>query len=273
MASRTLATLTHAQPHADAKTAAGRGHVQVTRERVLAQSAIPVYSYKVAQTYPHDRTSYTQGLVVESDSVYEGTGLYGQSKLRHLELHSGRILNEIDLGPDYFGEGITVLDGTVYQLTYLANTCFTYDQETLRRKDCFSYMTQGWGLTNDGERLLMSNGSSAIVVIHPKSFEVVDCIFVSDNIGPVGFFNDLQYADDKLYANVWQTDFIAIINPKTGKISGWVDLAGLNGEPEVLVYPYVLNGIAYNKHAGRLLVTGKCWANLYEIELILRTRE
>ena len=253
------------------KAADDRGHVQVTRERVVTQSVIPVYGYKIAQVHPHDRTSYTQGLVVESGVVYEGTGLYGQSKLRQWELRSGRILNEIDLDPHYFGEGITALDGTIYQLTYLSNTGFTYDQGTLRRKDSFRYITQGWGLTNDGKQLLMSNGSSAIVVVDPKTFDVVGCIFVSDAIGPVGFLNELLYADGKLYANVWQTDFIAIIAPKTGKISGWIDLAGLNCEPGDLVYPYVLNGIAYNTNTGRLLVTGKCWPNVYEIELVSRT--
>ena len=139
------------------------------------------------------------------------------------------------------------------------------------RKDRFRYISQGWGLTNDGKRLLMSNGSSVIVVVDPKSFGVVDSIFVSDNIGPVGFLNDLQHADDKLYANVWQTDFIAIITPKTGKIIGWIGLTGLNCEPGAPVYPYVLNGIAYNKDTGRLLVTGKCWPEVYEIELVLRT--
>jgi glutamine cyclotransferase len=258
------------QQRANTRAMDDTGHVQVTRERVLRQSAIPIYTYKIAQVYPHDRTLYTQGLVVESGAVYEGTGLYGQSKLRHWELHSGRILNEIDLEPNYFGEGITVLDGTIYQLTYLSNTCFTYDQRTLRRKERFRYSAQGWGLTNDGKQLLMSNGSSVIVVVDPKSFEAVDSIFVSDNNGPVGFLNDLQYADDKLYANVWQTDFIAIIAPKSGTIIGWIDLTGLNCEPDALVYPYVLNGIAYNKDTGRLLVTGKCWPEVYEIELVLR---
>ncbi len=249
---------------ATGKAVDDRERVQVTRERVLAQSAIPIRRYKIAQVYPHDRISYTQGLVVEDGSVYEGTGLYGQSKLRQWELRSGRILNEVDLDPHYFGEGITILDGTIYQLTYLSNTGFTYDQATLRRKDRFRYGTQGWGLTNDGKQLLMSNGSSAIVIIDPKSFEVVGCIFVTDNVGPVGFLNELQYANGKLYANVWQTNFIAIIAPNTGKISGWIDLTSLNRKS---VYPYVLNGIAYNKDTGRLLVTGKCWPNIYEIEL------
>lgn len=264
-----LATrVARARQRAGAEAADDRGHVQVTRARVLAQSAIPVYGYRIAQVYPHDRASYTQGLVVENGCVYEGTGLYGQSKLRQWELHSGRILNEIDLEPHYFGEGITVLDGTIYQLTYLANTGFTYDQGTLRRKERFRYTTQGWGLTNDGKYLLMSNGSSAILAIDPKSFDVVDWIFVSDHIGPVGFLNELLYADGRLYANVWQMDFIAIIAPQTGKISGWIDLTSLSHEPGVPVYPYVLNGIAYNKDTGRLLVTGKCWPHVYEIELV-----
>ena len=256
-----------AQRDASAELADDAGYVQVARDRVLAQSGIPIHGYRVTQVYPHDRTSYTQGIVVENGSVYEGTGLYGRSKLRQWELHSGRVLNEIDLEPHFFGEGITVLDGTIYQLTYLSNTGFTYDQRTLRRKDRFRYLTQGWGLTNDGKQLLMSNGSSAIVTVDPTSFDVVDWIFVSDNAGPVGFLNELQYAGGKLYANVWKTDFIAIIDPTTGKIGGWIDLTGLDREPAAPVYPHVLNGIAYNQDTGRLLVTGKCWPNVYEIEL------
>ena len=203
--------------------------------------------------------------------VYEGTGLYGQSKLRQWDLRSGRILNEVNLDLGYFGEGITLLDGAIYQLTYIENTGFIYDQRTLQRKGSFRYLTQGWGLTNDGKQLLMSNGSSAILFLDPRSFHIERRIFVSDHIGPVGFLNELEYADGKLFANVWQTNFIAIIAPATGKVVGWIDLTGLNPDPKNLVYPFVLNGIAFNKNTGRLLVTGKCWPNVYEIQLVART--
>jgi glutamine cyclotransferase len=259
-----------ALPAFNAGAADNGGHVQITRERVLGQSAIPVFNYKIAQVYPHDRASYTEGLVVTNGLVYEGTGLYGRSKLRQWELRSGRVLNEVDLDPHYFGEGVTVLDGAVYQLTYLANIGFIYDAATLQRRGSFRFISQGWGLTNDGKHLLMSDGSSAILLVHPTSFQIEGRIFVTDNVGPVGFINEMEYVDGKLYANIWQSNFIAIIAPETGKIIGWIDLTGLNPEPDVLVYPYVLNVIAYNKDTGRLLVTGQFWPNIYEIELVER---
>ena len=249
------------------------GDVQVSRRRVLDQTGIPVYTYKIAQTYPHDRSSYTEGLAMENGVIYEGTGLYGQSRLRRWDLRTGQVLNELPLDPHYFGEGVTVFDGVIYQLTYLTNLGFTYDQATLRRKDSFRYVSQGWGLTHDDKQLLMSDGSSAIAFIDPKSFQAVSHVFVSDEAGPVGFLNELEYADGKLYANVWMTDFIAIIAPQSGKIIGWIDLTGLNPEPDVLVDPFVLNGIAYNKETGRLLVTGKCWPHVYEIDLVPRAKQ
>ncbi|WP_295384610.1 glutaminyl-peptide cyclotransferase [uncultured Thiodictyon sp.] len=245
-------------------------HVELTPERVLNQTAIPVYGYRVVHTYPHDRTSYTEGLVMLNGTFYEGTGLYGQSKVRQWEPASGRILHEASLDSRYFGEGVTVLDGRVYQLTYLENTGYLYDQATLERHGGFRYVTQGWGLTTDGRHLIMSDGSSAIQFLDPKSEQQVRRIFVTDAVGPVGFLNELEYADGKLYANVWQTNFIAVIAPATGKIAAWIDLTGINPEPAVLVYPLVLNGIAYNPATKRLLVTGKCWPNIYEIALTER---
>lgn len=254
------------------KAAEDSGHTEVTRARVLQQSKIPVYNYKVVHSYPHNRISYTEGLMLIGGVMYESTGLYGSSKLRKWDLHSGRILAEVRLGPHYFGEGVTVLDGLVYQLTYLENTAYVYDQNTLQRRGEFRYVTQGWGLTNNGRQLLMSNGSSAILFLDPKSFTMKRRILVTDDVGPVGFLNALEFADGKLYANVWQTDFIAIIRPDNGKIIGWINLTGLNPEPAVLVYPYVLNGIAYDNDTGRLLVTGKCWPHVYEIELFPRSK-
>jgi len=253
-----------------AGAAENSSHVEVNVDRILKQSAIPVYNYNIMETYPHDTTSYTEGLVVENGIVYEGTGLYGQSKLRKWDLRSGRILKEANLNPSYFGEGITLFGGAIYQLTYIENTGFIYDQETLQPKGSFRYLTQGWGLTNDGRQLLMSNGSSAILFLNPLSLDIERRVFVSDDVGPVGFLNELEYADGKLFANVWQTDFVAVIAPETGKVIGWIDLTGLNPDPKRLVYPFVLNGIAFNKNTGRLLVTGKCWPNVYEIQLVAR---
>lgn len=244
--------------------------VQVSRERVVGQTAIPVYRYKVVQTYPHDPTSYTEGLVMSDGFMYEGTGLYGLSRLRQYSLTSGRIIHEEPLDKMYFGEGVTVLNAAIYELTYLSNVGFTYDRATFAKTGQFRYLTQGWGLTTDGKRLMMSNGSSSVLFLNPQSLAIEGHIYVSDNIGPVGFLNELEYVKGKLYANVWQTDFIAIIDPGTGKITGWIDLGGLNPDPKVLKYPYVLNGIAYNEATGHLLVTGKHWPAIYEIDLVPR---
>ncbi|MGJ0507449.1 MAG: glutaminyl-peptide cyclotransferase [Methylocystis sp.] len=244
------------------------GHVELTRERVKRQTSIPLYRYRVARTYPHDRMSYTEGLTMVDGSIYEGTGLYGQSKLLQWDLETGRVLNHHDLDPRYFGEGVTVLNGAIHQMTYIENTRYTYDQRTFRRTGEFRYETQGWGLTNDGVHLISSNGSSAIMFRDAQTFDVVRAVYVTDDIGPVGFLNELEYVDGAIYANVWQTDFIAKIDAATGKIISWIDLGGLNPSPSVLIYPFVLNGVTVNTHTGRLIVTGKCWPHLYEIDLI-----
>jgi glutaminyl-peptide cyclotransferase len=243
------------------------GHIQVTPARILNQTAIPVYGYKIAATYPHDTTSYTEGLVMVNGTMYEGTGLYGHSLVRQWDLKTGKVLHETRLPDIYFGEGVTVLDKTVFELTYLENTAFTYD-EKLKKQSSYRYVNQGWGLTHDDRHLLMSDGSSAIQVLDPKTHALIRRIFVTDTVGPVGFLNELEYDRGKLYANVWQTDFIAIIDPRTGKITGWINLTGLNPDPQKLVYPLVLNGIAVNTQTGRLLVTGKCWPHVWEIDLV-----
>jgi len=255
-----------AGPAADTTT----GHEQLGRARVVEQTRIPVYGYRVARSYPHDTTSYTEGLVIKDGHLYEGTGLYGQSKLRQIELETGRVVREQRLDPLYFGEGIALHDGRVHQLTYLANTGFIYAQADLAPAGTFRYLSQGWGLTSDGRSLLMSNGSSSIARLDPRTHAVERVIFVTDEVGPVGFLNELEYVDGRIYANVWQTDFIAIIDAETGRIIGWIDLTGLNPDPRALQYPFVLNGIAYNERTGRLVVTGKNWPRLYEIDLVPR---
>ncbi|MFO1025677.1 MAG: glutaminyl-peptide cyclotransferase [Acetobacteraceae bacterium] len=244
------------------------GHTQLTRDRVLKQNAIPVYGYRIVATYSHDTTAYTEGLVMVGGAMYEGTGLYGHSLVRRWDLKTGQVLQETKLPDIYFGEGVTVLDNTVFELTYLENTAFTYNPVTLQRQGEYRYVNQGWGLTHDGAHLIMSDGSSAIQFLNPKTHELVRRVFVTDSIGPVGFLNELEYDRGKLYANVWQTDFIAIIDPESGRITGWIDLTGLNPDPQKLVYPLVLNGIAVNTETGRLLVTGKCWPHVWEIELV-----
>ncbi|MEP9349849.1 glutaminyl-peptide cyclotransferase [Xanthobacter sp. KR7-225] len=246
------------------------GAVQLTPARVLNQSAIPVLGYKVVKTHPHDPSSYTEGLVKVGGTIYEGTGLYGRSRLLEWDLESGRVLRRLDLDQNYFGEGVTVMDGRIYQLTYLDNRAFVYDQATFGKIGELTYSNQGWGLTHDGTHLIMSDGSSVIEYRDPKTFKKVREFFVADAVAPVGFLNELEFAQGKLYANVWQTPYIAVIDPAAGRLSAWIDLTGLNPEPKVLVYPYVLNGIAFEEASGNLLVTGKCWPHVWEIALVPR---
>jgi glutamine cyclotransferase len=245
-----------------------KGYDQVTRAQILSQTGVPVCSYRILRTYPHDPTSYTEGLVLHRGILYEGTGLYGQSKLRSLDLDTGAVIREKPLGPQYFGEGIAVLGDEIYQLTYQSNVGFVYDSRTFEMKRSFRYPTQGWGLTTDGMRLIMSNGSAALVFIDPASMKQTGYVVVMRPEGAVGFLNELEYINGRVYANVWQTDLIAVASPDSGRVLAWIDLTGLNPEPRRLGYPYVLNGIARGPHDGTLLVTGKNWPGLYEIELV-----
>jgi glutaminyl-peptide cyclotransferase len=243
---------------------------QANREEILSQNTIPLFTYKIIKTYPHDVTSYTEGLQILDGYLYEGTGRYGQSRLLKTELKTGKALQQHELGPRYFGEGITVFQNNIYQLTYKSNVGFIYDKDSFEAKKRFHYLTQGWGITNDGTQLIMSDGSAALIFLNPETLEVKKYIIVSDDKSEVGFLNELEYANGEIYANVWQTDFIARISPETGKITGWIDLTGINPDPEKLKYPYVLNGIAYDEKSGHLIIAGKCWPELYEIELVPR---
>jgi len=243
-------------------------HVELTRRRVLDQHAIPVHGYKVTKRFPHARSSYTEGLVMVDGAIIEGTGLYGHSRLLRWDPASGRVLDHIALDERYFGEGVTVLDGVIHQLTYIENVHFTYDLKSFTRIDEGRFEAQGWGMTQDGKSIITSNGSSAICYRNPKTFAIERTIYVADAVGPVGFLNELEYDGGVLYANVWQTHFIAEIDPASGRIIGWINLEGLNPDPKQLVFPLVLNGIAVDSRSGRLLVTGKCWPHLYEIEIL-----
>ncbi|MEM0907636.1 MAG: glutaminyl-peptide cyclotransferase [Pseudomonadota bacterium] len=249
---------------------AQHGHKAFDSDRVLQQTQIPVYGYKIHATHPHDTASYTEGLVMEDGALYEGTGLWGQSALRLNDITTGAAIKSVSLSSDQFGEGVTVLGERIYQLTYLGNMGFVYDRETLERVGTFRYPDQGWGLTTDGRYLIKSNGSSAILFIHPETLAVERTIYVSDATGPVGFLNELEWVNGLIFANVWRTPFIAGIEPSTGSVSAWIDLTGLNPDPETLIYPKVLNGIAYDDRTGRLIVTGKMWPKLWEIELVPR---
>ena len=241
---------------------------QVSREEILSQKKIPVFTYRIQKTYPHNITSYTEGLLMDNGYLFEGTGRYGKSDLFKSNLETGQVFKQRALDPLYFGEGVTIFKDLIFQLTYKSNIGFIYDKESFSLKGTFRYLTQGWGLTTDGNELIMSNGSAALVFLDPETFNQKRYIVVSDNKGQVGFLNELEFVNGEVYANVWQTNLIARINPKTGKVTGWIDLTGINPDPEKLKYPDVLNGITYNPKTKRLIVTGKCWPNLFEIELV-----
>lgn len=226
-----------------------------------------VYTYKIINTYPHDKNAFTQGLVFENGFLYEGTGRRGQSTLRKVELKTGNVLMSRKLPARFFGEGITIYKNMIIQLTWQSNIGFVYSRENFVLLRDFSYPTEGWGITHDGESLIISDGTSTLYYLNPETFEEIKRIEVYDSSGPVTRLNELEYIQGEIYANIWQTDRIVKIAPETGKIAGWIELKGLS-QAENLGKDSILNGIAYDKENGRLFVTGKLWPELFEIKLI-----
>ena len=225
----------------------------------------PISGYRVVNEYPHDRDAFTQGLVYADGVLYEGTGLYGESTLRRVDLESGEVLQSRALDPEYFGEGIALLGDRIYQLTWKTQTAFVYDRESFEPLGTFTYPTEGWGLTTDGGRLIMSDGTSRLVFRDPDTFAEIGGVEVRDGDQPIPYLNELEYVDGEVWANVWQSDVIARIDPATGRVNGWINLAGLleRGARQA----DVLNGIAHDPATGRIFVTGKLWPRLFEIEL------
>ncbi|MCG6945208.1 MAG: glutaminyl-peptide cyclotransferase [Deltaproteobacteria bacterium] len=228
----------------------------------------PVVSYRIVNTYPHDRNAFTQGLVFADDFLYEGTGLRGHSSLRKVDLKTGNILRVRRLSAQFFGEGITIYGNRVIQLTWRSRVGFVYHRETFQLLDTFTYPTEGWGITHDGRSLIMSDGTSTLYFLDPQTFQEVHRLKVHTREGPVSRLNELEYVQGEIYANVWQTDRIAKISPESGEVIGWIDLEGLLRPEDRDRRVDVLNGIAYDVKNDRLFVTGKLWPKLFEIELI-----
>jgi len=224
------------------------------------------YSYRIVNVYPHDETAFTQGLLIDNGVLYESTGIRGESSLRRVELETGEILRFHALPNQYFGEGITIFDDKIIQLTWQSNKGFVYDKESFELLQEFSYSTEGWGITHNGSQLIMSDGTSTLHFLDSETFQKIGQVEVHDN-GAVERLNELEYIQGKVYANIWLEEKIAIINPQTGQVEGWINLSGLqtmeNQDPN-----NVLNGIAYDAASDRLFVTGKRWSQLFEIQLI-----
>jgi len=233
-----------------------------------ALKSVPVYTYKIMNTYVHDYRGFTQGLVFEDGFLYEGTGLHAQSSLRRVALETGEILQLHRLPSHFFGEGITVYQDKIIQLTWKSNTGFVYRKDNFEMLREFNYSTEGWGITHDGQQLIMSDGTSTLYFLNPETFEEVRLIKVYDSNGPVKHLNELEYVEKQIYANVWQSNRIAKIDPQTGQVVGWIDLTGLLKLEGYRLPVDVLNGIAYDQTKKRLFVTGKLWPKLFEIQLI-----
>jgi glutamine cyclotransferase len=229
----------------------------------------PIRQYTVVARYPHDIAAFTEGLVYIDGQLYEGTGLEQQSELRLVDLATGNLLKSHALSDGAeFGEGIAVLGDKIYQLTWQSQIAHIYDRETFEEIGTFTYEGQGWGLTTDGTSLIMSNGTDQIIYRDPETFEVTRSVSVSDGEQSIFDLNELEYIDGAIWANVWRTNLVARVDAETGKVTGWLDLSALDAEvtatnPEV----DVLNGIAWNPDTGNLLVTGKFWPTLFEIQL------
>ena len=226
------------------------------------------YTYEVVNSYPHDTAAFTQGLVYEDGFLYEGTGLAGQSSLRKVDLTTGKVLQSVNLPEALFGEGITVFGDRIVQLTWTTRVGFVYDKKSFEKVGEFAYLTEGWGLTHDGKQLIMSDGTSTLYYLDPKTFALTGKIEVSYEGTPVVKLNELEYIKGQIYANVWQTDRIARISPKTGEVVAWIDLGGLLQRENYPGKADVLNGIAYDTRKGWLFVTGKLWPKVYEIKLV-----
>jgi glutamine cyclotransferase len=231
------------------------------------QPAAPVtYTYQVVHTYPHDAKAFTQGLIYRDGVLFESTGLNGKSSVRRVQLETGKVLQKHDVDKKYFAEGLAEAGGELFQLTWDSGTGFVYDRETFAPKRRFSYHGEGWGLTHDGTRFVMSDGTPALRFLDPVTMQESGRVRVTDRGAPVDDLNELEFVRGRIYANVWLTDRIAIIDPATGQVTGWIDLDGL-GQHSSTFTNAVLNGIAYDADGDRLFVTGKLWPSLYEIRI------
>jgi glutamine cyclotransferase len=234
-----------------------------------SNSAPPTINYSVVNVYPHDTSSYTQGLIWFNNSLYEGTGNEGFSKLMKVDLKTGKALQQISIDKRLFGEGITILNDKIYQLTYQNNKAFVYDLNFKKLQE-FNWPYEGWGITHNGTDLIVSTGGSNLYYVNPQDFKIKKMIGVTDNNGPVANLNELEFVNGVVYANIYQTEYIVKIDPETGKVIGRIDLSELLIKNNITLDPAhkdVLNGIAYDSAKNSFLITGKWWPALFELKL------
>ena len=224
-------------------------------------------SYKVINSYPHDKGAFTQGLVYENGLFYEGTGQVGTSYLRKVEPETGKVLFQLNLQPPLFGEGIAILGEKIFQLTWESKVGFVYDKTTFKQINKIYYQTEGWGLTTIGKKLVMSDGTNILYFMDPDQFSVISTIEVYDNEKKVEKLNELEFINGEIWANIWQTDLITRIDPSSGKVIAYIDLKGILDDPETDTNVNLLNGIAFDQAGKRIFITGKNWPKLFEIRI------
>jgi glutamine cyclotransferase len=229
---------------------------------------LPVFSYRIVRQIPHDTSFWTQGLVFDGGFLYEGTGEYGNSGIFKIAPSSGQVLQSRTLESEYFGEGITIFEKRLIQLTWKSRVGFVYDKDSFALLKTFHYPTEGWGLTHNGRQLILSDGTDTLYFLDPQTFAVTGQIKVTAAGRPVTQLNELEFVNGRILANIWQSDRIAQIESDTGAVVAWIDLTGLLDSIVTDEPIDVLNGIAWNPKTGRLFVTGKLWPALFEIELV-----
>lgn len=229
-------------------------------------ASVPTYTYTIVKTYPHDREAFTQGLQVVDGVFYEGTGLNGRSSIRKVQIETGKVLQKRDVDAAYFGEGITVRGNELFQLTWQTGLALVYDRQTFAPKRQHRYTGEGWGLTQDKTSLIMSDGTEFLRIIDPATFTERKRVRVQAAGQPLKSLNELEYVKGEVFANVWQTDYVARINPATGAVTGYIDFRGLL-TPSERNFTDVLNGIAYDEASDRLFITGKLWPRVFEVRV------
>lgn len=229
---------------------------------------MPIYGYTVVRSYPHDPAAFTQGLEFEDGALYEGTGLNGRSSIRRVKLETGDVVKQHNVDAQYFGEGITIVGSDLFELTWQSGIAFVYDRTTFAPKKTFRYTGEGWGLTHDATNLIMSDGTEFLRFLDPATFAERRRVRVTAVGQPLKNLNELEYVKGEVFANIWMTDYIARIDPVSGRVNSYIDLRGLM--PPNDTSRDVLNGIAYDAAGDRLFVTGKLWPRLFEIKLALK---